>query len=152
VVLRHDAFGWAEELVRLSFDEAVEGVCLLLDDGEVLEGGAELGGLGEEPVADEDGFPVADLSVDGGLMASFRRGVDDVVLDEGGDVGELDHGGGDGGVAALRCAELRSEQREDRPDPLAAVADERPNVDERAAGERLGDVVQPDLHRLEPHP
>jgi hypothetical protein len=64
-----------------------------------LEAGAEVVGVGDEVIAEEDGGFVAVEIVDGGAAAADFGAVEDVVMDEGGHVDHFDDGGeGDVGV------------------------------------------------------
>ena len=108
-------------LVELAHAQALEGLGVS-HDGLRAEGRHQLGGAGHEDVAGEDGGGVApdDLSTRG---ATAQRGlVHDVVVVEGGDVGQLH---GHTGVADLlaggqgRVAELGGQQGQDRTQALA---------------------------------
>jgi hypothetical protein len=71
------------------------------EEGGLLgaEGGAEAVGGGEDVITEDDGGLVAVEAVDGGALAADVGLVEDVVVDEGGHVDHLAHGGdGDVGV------------------------------------------------------
>ena len=78
----------------------------------------------EEHVADQDGRGVAVLGVGAGGPAADVGLVHDVVVVQRGEVGQLDAGGRRDDVAVDAGAELGGQQREQRPEPLAAGLDE----------------------------
>ena len=84
------------------------------------EVGDDVGRRAEEQVADQDRRGVAVGGVGAGGAAAHVGLVHDVVVVERGEVGQLDPGrrGDDALVDAV--AELGREQREQRPEPLAA--------------------------------
>ena len=108
-------------LVELTHAQALEGLGVG-HDGLRAEGRHQLGGPGHEDVAGEDGGGVAPHGL-GARGATAQRGlIHDVVVIEGGDVGQLH---GHPGVADLlaggqgRVAELGGQQGQDRAQALA---------------------------------
>ena len=108
-------------LVELPHAQALEGLGVS-HDGLRAEGRHQLGGAGHEDVAGEDGGGVAPHGLGARGTAAQRGLVHDVVVVEGGDVGQLH---GHTGVADLlaggqgRVAELGGQQGQDRTQALA---------------------------------
>ena len=96
-----------------------EGLGLDLD-GLRPEVGDDVGGRAEEQVTDEDGGGVAVGGVRAGRPAAHVGLVHDVVVVERGQVGELDPGGRRDDAVVDAVAQLGRQQREQRPEPLAA--------------------------------
>src|SRR5918996_4411182 len=77
-------------------------------------------------VADQHGGVVAPLRVGRGAAAAQRRGVDHVVVDEGGGVEQLDNAGQPDGAGATVVGQPRRQQEQDGAQPLAAGAGDVP--------------------------
>ena len=114
----------ADGLVQLAEHEALEHLRLPEDPGGALDAGDQLARPREQQVAREDRDGVAPHLLGGGDPAPLRRLVHDVVVVQGADVEDLDRLRRRHDVVGHAVAELRGEQREHRPHPLAARGEE----------------------------
>ena len=95
----------------------------------------------EQEIADQHARRIAPDEVGGALAAAHARAVDDVVVEQGRGMDELDRGG-ELVVARARVAEQRAAgERQHRPHALAAAGDQMPG--------KLGDQRDLALHPLE---
>ena len=79
---------------------------------------------GVEPVAEQDGEVVAPQLVDGLPSAAQRRVVDDVVVDQGRGVDQLDHRGVGDLLLAVALEHAGAEQQQGRAHALAAAVED----------------------------
>ena len=126
-----------DRLVHLPEHESLEGVGLQ-PDGTVAVAGHDLARAGEEQVAGEDRDVVAPHRVGAGHAATLVRGIHHVVVVERSEMGQLEGRGTVDDRVGRAVAELRGEEREHGPDPLAARLVE---VAARGVGEGVGDAA-----------
>jgi len=121
------------------------------------QAGQDLGGLGEQEIPGEDGDRVVPPGVDRRAAAAHQGLVHDVVVEQRGQVGQLDRDRRLDDPRVLRVAEPRGQQHEHGPEALAAGRDGMPGrlgqqfvVGMRRRGQQLLDPAQVVEHlRLE---
>ena len=129
------------ELLDLALGDHRRGVAEDLEHPQAAVLDHQLEGAAEQEIADQHARRIAPDEVGGALAAAKARAVDDVVVEQGRGVDELDRGG-ELLVAGAAVAEQRSAaERQHRPHALAAAGDQ-------VAGE-LRDQRDLALHPLE---
>jgi hypothetical protein len=98
-----------------------------LDDGQIVFVGHEFEGLGVEEIADQDARGIAPDIVGRDLPAPGFGFVDHIVMQERRRVDEFDHGRQGVTLPAPVTAEFGADQQQQRPEALAAAADEMLN-------------------------
>lgn len=146
---RHVGVAVEKTLQYLALGEPRAGIGGPLHDRRV-EFSRKLEGLDEEKIACDQRRLEPELFV-GGFLAAPRFGaVDDVVVEERGGVNQFERGGDIDDILDVPAAEgFEREQRDHRPDPLAAPADEMcRDIGQRWLGgtNRTSEVL---LHQLE---
>ena len=112
------------ELVDLAFGDHRRGVAENFQHLEAAVLDHQFECARKEEIADEDARRVAPDEVGGALAAAHRAQVDDIVVEQGRGVDELDRGG-ELVVARAGIVEQRGAgERQHRPHPLAAAGDE----------------------------
>src|SRR5438445_3789831 len=149
VGLRREAAPLALELEDLGFRHRHRGPRERLHHRAVVVAHEHRERLRVEVVADQERGVVAPLGVRRRPAAPERRLVDDVVVDEGRGVEQLDHAPEPHAPRTVIAGQARGEQQEDRAQPLAAGARDVPPhlLDERDRGVQL--PVDLRLDRLE---
>ena len=133
-----------DQLLHLALGDHRRGGGQDLEHAQAAIGDHELEGAAEQEVADQHRRLVAPDGVRGGRAAPEPAVVDHVVVQQGGGVDELDAGGQRQLPRAAIAAQSRREQREDRPDPLAAGGDD--------VARQLRDQADFALHPVEDDP
>ncbi|GAB3997575.1 hypothetical protein GCM10029992_20930 [Glycomyces albus] len=118
-----DAFRAGHGLVDLAADQSRERQRLAAD-GLGAEFGHDLGGLAEQVVAGEDGDGVVPAGVGAGRAAPDGGLVHDVVVVEGGQVGQFEGHGRFEDAGPVRVAQVGAREGEHRPEPLASGVDQ----------------------------
>jgi len=139
------ALGRASRLGDLAFDESGEGAGLDLDSlGTQV--GHHVGGPRKQEVTGQDGDGVGPPGIGARRTAPYDGLVHDVVVIQTAEVGELDDQRRLDDLRCGRIAEVRGEQREQWPEPLAAGCRQmaRRRTEQRMTG--VGDLAQPCLH------
>ena len=144
------------ELVQLALDHPERDVAQQPHDVERVVRERHRHRLDVEIIPEQHRDVVAPPRVHGKPAAAQRGVVDDVVVDEGGGVDELDHRGVEDGPIAFIAAQTRRHQQDGRADPFAAarldvLADGRDQRDLRldVAGELAIDPLEIGADRLE---
>jgi len=113
-----------QQLQHFAFGDGIGGVGEDLHHLDPLQLDHQLEAARVEEVADQHAGGVAEHGI-GGLAAPAQVGlVDHVVMEQGGGVDELDHGGQLPGIAALVAQCAGREQEQHGPEALAAAGDD----------------------------
>ena len=108
-------------LDKLSFDHLLGEVGEQIEDVEVALLKRDLEGLHVEPVAGENALGVSPYGVGRGTAAADFGFVDDVIMNEGGGVDDLDDHAEADGSGSLVVKQLGGEQEEGRTQALTAA-------------------------------
>ena len=121
VFVQGDGFAQPLDLQQFAFDHGLGQFDERVENGEVALLHRDFEGLHVEPVAGEHALGVAPLRVGGGTAAARLRFVDDVVVDQGRGVNDLDHRAQLDGAMSRVVQQLAGEQQQRGPQALAAA-------------------------------
>ena len=121
MLVHGDGFAEALDLQQFAFDHRLREVDERVEDLEIALLHGDLEGLHVKPVAGEHAFGVAPLRVGGGASAPRLRFVNDVVVDQGRGVDDLDHRAQLDGALAGVVHQLAGEQQQGRTQAFAAA-------------------------------